>query len=599
MLHEFITTCINLSNLLNFPLYFSLFVLKSSPFLWLFDVKEEVSIYRKYLAQFQEPLILMLLASAFLSILMAQYDDAFSITVAIVIVVTVGFYQEYRSEQTLKELNKLVPPECKVLRESQINKCLARYLVPGDIVLLDTGDRVPADIRLLESVNLTIDESSFTGETSPSEKYSHKMDSSAFGNGTKKPDISDRRNIAFMGTLVRAGKGRGIVINTGEKSEFGNIFMMMQEEEAPKTPLQKNMDTLGKNLSVVSLAVIVVIGLIGWIQGKPFWDTVNIAISLAVAAIPEGLPIVVTVTLALGVMRMSKRKAIVRKLPTVETLGSVNVLCTDKTGTLTQNIMTASDFYASNSDTAYLNQNSYNNSRSFVLNSSGAPMNPNDKNILKDSSIEFYNLIKTSVLCNNASFSNDANTFTGSPMESAIMNVADLVGMSNERSDYVRMEEIPFSSEHKWMAVKCKNIKLPKTASENEKQALYYVKGAPEVVLNRCTTYQRGEDTEIPIKIKRDNFELEAKVLAKKGLRVLAFASGDKLNNLCFHGFVGFIDPPRPGIIGTIKKLKEYGIEIKMVTGDSKETAEAVAVSLGLTNQCVSLSGRRVEERYI
>ena len=223
--------------------------------------------------------------------------------------------------------------------------------------------------------------------------------------GDRQPDINDRKNIAFMGTLVCAGKGRGIVINTAEKSEFGSVFTMMQQEETPKTPLQKSMDTLGKQLSTVSLIIIVCISLLGWIQGKPFWDTINIGVSLAVAAIPEGLPIVVTVTLALGVMRMSKRKAIVRKLPTVETLGCVNVICTDKTGTLTKNELTATDCYASNHERAYITNTSLDADASqFILQSSGQPMNPNDSQVLKDSSFEFFKLVECGVICNNATY---------------------------------------------------------------------------------------------------------------------------------------------------------------------------------------------------
>ncbi|KAK8787164.1 hypothetical protein V5799_023060, partial [Amblyomma americanum] len=273
---------------------------------------------------------------------------------AIIIVVTVAFVQEYRSEKSLEELNKLVPPTCHCLRGGQAETFLAKNLVPGDIIILNVGDRVPADIRLFSAVDLMIDESSFTGETEPAAKVTAPLEKA--GNG-----IASKRNLAFMGTLVRYGNGRGVVINTGEKSEFGDIFKMMQAEEAPKTPLQRSMDTLGKQLSLYSFGIIGLIMLLGWIQGRPLLEMFNIGVSLlmlmrcdlvifidllspllslAVAAIPEGLPIVVTVTLALGVMRMAKRKAIIKKLPTVETLGCVNVVCSDKTGTLTKNEMT-------------------------------------------------------------------------------------------------------------------------------------------------------------------------------------------------------------------------------------------------------------------
>lgn len=256
---------------------------------------------------------------------MKQFDDAISITVAIIIVVTVAFIQEYRSEKSLQALNKLVPPKCNAIRDGMKKEFLARFLVPGDLVTLTTGSRVPADLRLIEAIDLTIDESSFTGETEPCQKQSE-------------PTKSEKNvNIAFMGTLVRCGHGKGIVISTGEYSQFGEVFKLMQSEESPKTPLQKNMDSLGKQLSMYSMSIIVLIMVLGWIQGREILEMFNIGVSLAVAAIPEGLPIVVTVTLALGVLRMTNKKCIIKKLPTVETLGCVNVICSDKTGTLTKN----------------------------------------------------------------------------------------------------------------------------------------------------------------------------------------------------------------------------------------------------------------------
>ena len=298
-----------------------------------FVVKEEEPIWRKYLEQFQNPLILLLLASAFVSVCMKQFDDAVSITIAILIVVTVAFIQEYRSEKSLEALTKLIPPSCSCLREGQVHQFYARDLVPGDVVLLNLGEKVPADIRLFETVELSVDESSFTGEAEPVTKQIKKDTSS----GDSEPTLE---TMAYMGTLVRCGSGKGIVVCTGDRTNFGSLFRLMQSVETPKTPLQENMDTLGKHLSCISFAIIAIIMLAGWLQGKPLLDMFNIGVSLAVAAIPEGLPIVVTVTLALGVTRMAKRNAIVKKIPTVETLGCVNVICSDKTGTLTKNEMT-------------------------------------------------------------------------------------------------------------------------------------------------------------------------------------------------------------------------------------------------------------------
>lgn len=311
-----------------------------------FEINEEEPLWKKYLSQFKDPLIMLLLGSAIVSLFMKQFDDAISITVAIIIVVTVAFVQEYRSEKSLEALTKLVPPKCHCLRSGKIETFLARELVPGDVVCLSIGDRVPADIRLFEAFDLAVDESSFTGETEPARKLTESL------RGEKAYSVTDMHNIAFMGTLVRCGNGKGIVIGTGDNSQFGEIFRIMKAEEPPKTPLQKSMSLLGKQLSAYSFIVIALIMITGWIQGRKLLKMFNIGVSLAVAAIPEGLPIVVTVTLAIGVMRMAKKKAIVKKLPIVETLGCVNVICSDKTGTLTKNEMTVTKIISSDGDEA-------------------------------------------------------------------------------------------------------------------------------------------------------------------------------------------------------------------------------------------------------
>eukprot|EP01038_Epipyxis_sp_PR26KG_P014627 gene14627-19646_t len=302
--------------------------------------EEKEHIVLRYIGQFKDPLILMLLGSAFLSIVVGQYEDALSIAMAVVIVGSVAFYQEYRSEQTLEALNDLVPPTCNVLRSGQIVNILAEELVPGDVVRLQSGDRIPADLRIISGNSLSVDESSLTGETEPREKNTDPL-----------PDLSDDAelsqisNIAFMGTLVCSGHGFGVVTSIAEETEFGKTFKEMKEIENRRTPLQMKMDELGNKLSFFSMGIIVCIGIVGILQGKSFLSMFNIGVSLAVAAIPEGLPICVTVTLALGVMRMANKKAVVKKLPAVEALGCSNYICTDKTGTLTQNRMTAISAY--------------------------------------------------------------------------------------------------------------------------------------------------------------------------------------------------------------------------------------------------------------
>lgn len=310
----------------------------------------------RFLKQFRETLILLLLASAVVSVLIGNIDDAVSITLAVIIVVTVGFVQEYRSEKSLEALNSLVPHFANLIRDDGPRShstnaqaaaltVSATQLVPGDLVLFNTGDRIPADIRITNALDLTIDESNLTGENEavpksattighidgkpPSDVMTASPAAGTVGTDLRLNDLS---NIAFMGTLVRSGHGQGLVVGTGADTEFGAVSASLQEIESPRTPLQMSMDSLGKDLSYFSFAVIAFIMLVGLLRGWKVLDMFQTGVSLAVAAIPEGLPIIVTVTLALGVFRMSKRNAIVRKLPSVETLGSVNVICSDKTG---------------------------------------------------------------------------------------------------------------------------------------------------------------------------------------------------------------------------------------------------------------------------
>ncbi|KAK9502656.1 hypothetical protein O3M35_011382 [Rhynocoris fuscipes] len=531
-----------------------------------FSVKEEDPLWKKYIEQFKNPLILLLLGSAFVSVCMKQFDDAVSITVAILIVVTVAFVQEYRSEKSLEELTKLVPPQCHCVRDGQLEQFLARDLVPGDIVLLNVGDRVPADLRLFEAIDLAIDESSFTGETEPAAKITAPI--------LKSNGHTSMKNIGFMGTLVRCGNGKGIVVNTGEKSEFGEVFKMMQAEEAPKTPLQKSMDTLGTQLSFYSFCIIGLIMALGWLQGRPILEMFNIGVSLAVAAIPEGLPIVVTVTLALGVMRMAKRNAIVKKLPTVETLGCVSVICSDKTGTITKNEMTVTVIVTSDGYLAEVSGAGYNDHGEIHIHKC------ENLDAARDS---IYRLLEVGVVCNNAIINGD--TLLGQPTEGALLAVAMKHGMYGIADKYIRLQEYPFSSEQKMMAVKC----IPKYGESKEE--VFFVKGAPEVILQQCTKYSwNGQPHPLNSK-KEQDFLAEAHEIGKKGLRVVGMATGSSLQDLMFVGMTGICDPPRPYVRESIHTLLNTGVKVKLVTGDAQETAVAIAQMIGLDtlhSQCLS-----------
>ncbi|XP_045450738.1 calcium-transporting ATPase type 2C member 1 [Melitaea cinxia] len=540
-----------------------------------FQVKEQEPLWKKYVEQFQNPLILLLLGSAVVSICMRQFDDAISITVAIMIVVTVAFVQEYRSEKSLEELNKLVPPSCNCLREGSVEHFLARNLVPGDIIHLNVGDRVPADLRLYESTDLAIDESSFTGETEPAAKSVLPNKASA---GRVNKD-----NIAFMGTLVRCGNAKGIVVSTGERSEFGDMFRMMQAEESPKTPLQRSMDTLGTQLSMYSFCIIGFIMVAGWLQGKAIQEMFTIGVSLAVAAIPEGLPIVVTVTLALGVMRMAKRNAIVKKLPTVETLGCVNVICSDKTGTLTKNEMTVTTLSTSGGHIAEVTGAGYSAVGDIQLRA----YKGRDLDVAR---MGVNSMLEVGVICNNAVIRDDV--LYGQPTEGALLACAFKNNMRDLRDQYTRLNEIPFSSETKMMVVKC----APKFNDGIYKEEVF-VKGAIEKVLPLCTNYIDSSGNYAPItKEKQADFLNEAYNIGRMGLRIIALCRGPSLESLTYTGVCGVCDPPRESARDAIAALRRAQVAVKMLTGDARPTALAVAQMVGLdVLHSQSLSGEQLD----
>ncbi|XP_011899396.1 PREDICTED: calcium-transporting ATPase type 2C member 1 isoform X14 [Cercocebus atys] len=500
---------------------------------------------------------------------------------------------EYRSEKSLEELSKLVPPECHCVREGKLEHTLARDLVPGDTVCLSVGDRVPADLRLFEAVDLSIDESSLTGETTPCSKVTAPQPAATNG------ALASRSNIAFMGTLVRCGKAKGVVIGTGENSEFGEVFKMMQAEEAPKTPLQKSMDLLGKQLSFYSF------GIIGkrresscWLAG--YWEKISwkcLLLVLAVAAIPEGLPIVVTVTLALGVMRMVKKRAIVKKLPIVETLGCCNVICSDKTGTLTKNEMTVTHIFTSDGLHAEACMFAERILWILLLSKSqvtGVGYNQFGEVIVDGDVVHgFYNpavsrIVEAGCVCNDAVIRN--NTLMGKPTEGALIALAMKMGLDGLQQDYIRKTEYPFSSEQKWMAVKCVH------RTQQDRPEICFMKGAYEQVIKYCTTYQSKGQTLTLTQQQRDVYQQEKARMGSAGLRVLALASGPELGQLTFLGLVGIIDPPRTGVKEAVTTLIASGVSIKMITGDSQETAIAIASRLGLYSKTSqSVSGEEID----
>ncbi|BGP12439.1 High affinity Ca2+/Mn2+ P-type ATPase-like protein [Rhodosporidiobolus nylandii] len=521
-----------------------------------FEVAAEDPTWKKFVGKFYEdPLILLLMASAAVSAVVGNYDDAASILVAVFIVVTVGFMQEQRSEKSLEALNKLVPHYCHLIRNGQKSTQLANVLVPGDLVTFHTGDRIPADLRLTQAHGLEIDESALTGETKPARKQTEAIVDTGLGVGGL--PISERTNVAFMGTLVRSGRGEGVVVGTGVQSEFGVVFSMMQEVGDKKTPLQVSMDELAKKLSAISFGVIGLICLVGVLQRRSWLEMFTIGVSLAVAAIPEGLPIVVTVTLALGVLRMSKRSAIVKKLPSVETLGSVSVICSDKTGTLTTNVMTVTKAYTVGHGIFDVEHSPP------LLTAEDARAKP----------------FLIGNLCNHAH--SDKGKYHGQATEVALMNVL--------QTFFTRKSEVAFSSETKSQSVTGVFTHAP-SAPETT-----YLSGALEPVLARCRSYLRQDGSLGALDAGLSKLiASKASELASQGLRVVAMASGpaSEPEGLTFAGFQGMMDPPRPGVADAIAQLSQGGIQVVMITGDSEQTAVAIARQLGIRTTSGGPGGR-------
>ncbi|KAI5477200.1 calcium-transporting ATPase [Pseudohyphozyma bogoriensis] len=516
-----------------------------------FEVEAKDPLWKKFVGQFYEsPLNLLLLASAAVSAVVGNYDDASSILAAIFIVITVGFVQEQRSEKSLEALNKLVPHYCHLIRDGNKTTQLANVLVPGDLITFGTGDRIPADLRLTAAHQLEIDESALTGETHPARKHVDAIATAGLGVGGL--PIAERRNIAFMGTLVRSGRGEGIVVGTGVQSEFGVVFSMMQEIGDRKTPLQLSMDELANKLSAISFGVIGIICLIGVFQHRGWLEMFTIGVSLAVAAIPEGLPIVVTVTLALGVLRMSKRKAIVKKLPSVETLGSVSVICSDKTGTLTTNVMTVTKAFTVDHGV-------------FDVDSNTSVISPDDPRA---------KVFLAGNIC-NGSFKDRSGKYVGQATEVALMNVLPMVGLRDSREGFARKLEVPFTSETKYQSV---------TGSYTASGAdATYLTGAIEIILPMCRFYLRSDASSAPLDPNVTKIVLaKAMELASNGLRIVGMAYGPDPNSLVFAGFQGMMDPPRKGVDQAIAQLHAGGIQVVMITGDSEQTALSIAKQLGI-----------------
>lgn len=531
----------------------------------------------RLLDQFKGFLIVVLIGAAVLAGAIGNIKDAAAILIVIIINALLGFYQEYRAERSLESLKKMLAPEAEVRRAGQTRMIPADELVPGDIVLLDAGDRVPADGRVIIAHNFEVDESSLTGESHPVGKRNNVSDGEAI-------PLAERDNMVYMNTIVTRGRAEMVITETGMDTEMGQLAGMLSDTSETATPLQLQLDVLGKRLAGIAGIVVFIMLVSGLLRGEPWVQMVMTAIALAVAAIPEGLPAVVTVTLALGMHRMAKRHAIVKQLAAVETLGCTSVICSDKTGTLTVNQMTARTIYYRD--------------RKYRVEGEGYDMEGDihvaDTTELPDLAkpADLNPLLLPLTLCNDAHLR--GGKVIGDPMEGALIVLAAKAGISYEitRDRYPRIAEIPFDAAHKYMASFHLDGDLVRV----------YIKGAPEVLIDLCTQIQAADGYRALESLQRTALLTVNESMAGEGLRVLAFASITLpvnefdasqdlfcyLKDLRLEGLAGLMDPPRSEAYDAIALCHQAGIAVKMITGDQKVTAAAIAKELGLKGDVLS-----------
>ncbi len=531
-----------------------------------------VSLLTIFFNQFRDFMILVLLAATLISGLLSEYTDAVTIIAIIILNGILGFVQEVRAERSLAALKELIAPVARVRRDGQVKSIPARELVPGDIILLEGGDRVPADGRLLWVQGMEVEESSLTGESVPVSK-------NASFQATPDAPLGDRINMVYMGTMVTRGKSEALVSATGMATEMGKIAGLMEESEETLTPLQRRLNQLGKALVWVALTITLLVVVTGVLHGHKVYEMFLAGVSLAVAAIPEGLPAIVTIALALGVQRMIKRHAIVRNLPSVETLGCATVICSDKTGTLTQNRMTVQQVWA-DGEWYGVTGSGDSDEGEFIYNQ--RPVQPLRRTHLKW-------LLQIGAVCNNAQMERvhgeDGNPrwgFTGDPTEAALLLLARKGKYTDWNEEFQRVDEIPFDSERKLMSVLVRK----------GKDVFLLVKGAPEVLIDRATHFiSHGREDLLSAGVRKNVLQANQQ-MAAGALRNLAFAyrkftsietaKAEPQPETClvFVGLVGMMDPPREGVFEAIESCRRAGIRTVMITGDHQLTATAIARQL-------------------
>jgi Ca2+-transporting ATPase len=537
---------------------------------------ERASAWHTLAAQFKNILILILLAATLVSSVLGHALEAMVIAVIVLFAVLLGFIQEYRAERALEALKNMAAPLAHVIRDGVERSIAAREVVPGDILALHAGDRIPADSRITAAMNLMIDEAALTGESAAIDKTDAALPDATLA-------VADRRNMAYAGTVVTYGRGQAVVVATGMSTEFGRISGLVQTVEAGRTPLQENLDALGRTLGKATLAIVVVIVLLGLWRGLPLLDMLIFGIALAVAVVPEALPAVVTISLAIGVRRMVKRNALVRRLPVVETLGSTSVICSDKTGTLTKNEMTVRTLFAAGQ----------------LISVSGAGYEPvgefrdGERAVVPD--LVTLELLRGGVLASDARLRHGAGRWhiEGDPTEGALVVAAVKAGLEQTtvNQQFPRTAEIPFSSERRRMT----------TLHRSGDSAVAYSKGAADVIVEGCSYWMsNSEEARLTSTIRAAIQDVEQR-MARGGLRVLAIARkhADSLSEaerqMTLLGLVGIMDPPRPEAAVAVHRCQRAGIRPVMITGDHPLTAAAVASELGLLTTGRVVSGQELE----
>lgn len=530
--------------------------------------------FQMILEQFKDFMVIVLIAASILSIAVREIADGIVILGIVILNAILGVTQENKASNALKALKEMAAPKAKVIRNGELQSIDSPNLVPGDLIILEAGDYVPADVRLIESVNLKVDESALTGESVATEKDATEIfDEAAV--------LADRNNCAYMSTIVTYGRGQALVFATGMDTEIGKIASMLNEADEGTTPLQKKLAEFGKLLGIICIIVCAIIFGLGLLRQQPLLEVFMTAVSLAVAAIPEGLPAVVTVVLAMGMQRMIKRHAIMKRLSAVETLGSTTVICTDKTGTLTQNKMTVLNIYDGTSQ--------------WDVTGTGYTFDGEIKN--NDKKIENIDqLLKAAVLCNDSQVSE--NAVIGDPTEGALIVLGAKGGYLKEalNAKYPRLKEFPFDSDRKMMS----------TLHEIEGSHLMFTKGAPDVVLTRSSKILIDGEIKELTEADRTRIKDMNASYANKALRVLGYAykvlgANAQLENeeqeLIFMGLTCMIDPPREEAKEAIKLCKKAGIRVVMITGDHITTASAIATEIGIiTDSSQAMEGHKIND---